>query len=316
MSVRAGANKALYQPKPTFDLLHLPGLRLKATPDACIQCGKCTAGCPLAYKMDEAPTAIMRYIQLGLRDEAVRANTSWVCVSCQTCSTRCPQDVDIAGVMDGLRRISKRSGYGHVDRIVRTFLDVFLGTIKRYGRLYALGLIASYNIASLQPFKDFSVDQIGSMLKSLDVPEIEDEDDPLAPLRVIGLVCENDAYPALDAAAMPKLRLNPMIRFISLRCLGSFNMVWVSDALSRGVDGIILLGCKHGDDYQCHFAKGSELCEYRMSKLSETLDKLGLESDRVIQYQIGHSDFDLLPKLIDDFVARVREIGPNPFKEL
>jgi len=123
----------------------------------CYQCGKCTAGCPLAYKMDEAPTAIMRYIQLGLREEAVKANTSWVCVSCQTCSTRCPQDVDIAGVMDGLRRISKRSGYGHVDRIVRTFLDVFLGTIKRYGRLYELGLIAAYNIASLQPFKDFSV---------------------------------------------------------------------------------------------------------------------------------------------------------------
>ena len=165
-------------------------------------------------------------------------------------------------------------------------------------------------------FKDYSVDQIGSMLKSLDVPEIEDEDDPLAPLRVIGLVCENDAYPALDAAALHKLRLNPMVRFISLRCLGSFNMVWVSDAFSRGIDGIILLGCKHGDDYQCHFAKGSELCEYRMSKLSETLDKLGLESDRVIQYQIGHSDFDLLPQLIDDFVARVREIGPNPFKEL
>jgi quinone-modifying oxidoreductase subunit QmoB len=165
-------------------------------------------------------------------------------------------------------------------------------------------------------FKDYSVDQIGSMLKSLDVPEIEDEDDPLAPLRVIGLVCENDAYPALDAAALHKLHLNPMIRFISLRCLGSFNMVWVSDAFSRGIDGIILLGCKHGDDYQCHFAKGSELCEYRMSKLSETLDKLGLESDRVIQYQIGHSDFDLLPKLLDDFVARVREIGPNPFKEL
>jgi quinone-modifying oxidoreductase subunit QmoB len=164
-------------------------------------------------------------------------------------------------------------------------------------------------------FKDYSVDIIGSMLKSLDVPELEDEDDPEAPFRVIGLVCENDAYPALDAAALHKLRLNSTIRFIPLRCLGSFNMVWVSDALSRGIDGMILLGCKSGDDYQCHFAKGSELCEYRLSKLSETLDKLGLESDRVVMYQIAHSDFDRLPKILDDFVARVREIGPNPFKE-
>jgi quinone-modifying oxidoreductase subunit QmoB len=164
-------------------------------------------------------------------------------------------------------------------------------------------------------FKDFNVDLIGAMLKSLDVPELEDEDDPEAPFRIIGLVCENDAYPALDAAALHKLRLNNTIRFIPLRCLGSFNLVWVSDALSRGVDGIILLGCKSGDDYQCHFAKGSELCEYRLSKLSETLDKLGLEADRVVQYQIAHSDFDRLPQILDEFVARVREIGPNPFKE-
>lgn len=164
-------------------------------------------------------------------------------------------------------------------------------------------------------FKDFSVDIIGSMLKACDVPELEDEDDPNAPFRIIGLICENDAMPALDAAALHKLKLDPRVRFIPLRCMGSFNMVWVSDALSRGIDGIILMGCKYGDDYQCHFAKGSELCNYRLSKLSETLDKLGLESDRVIQYQIGHSDFDKLPDLVRDFVKRVMEIGPNPFKE-
>jgi quinone-modifying oxidoreductase subunit QmoB len=164
-------------------------------------------------------------------------------------------------------------------------------------------------------FKDYSVDIIGSMLKSCDIPEIEDEDDPNVPYRIFGLICENDAMPALDAAGLHKLKLDPRVRFIPLRCMGSFNMVWVSDALSRGVDGMILLGCKYGDDYQCHFAKGSELCNYRLSKLSETLDKLGLESDRVQQFQISHSDFDKLPQIIDDFVARIKEVGPNPFKE-
>ena len=164
-------------------------------------------------------------------------------------------------------------------------------------------------------FKDFSVDIIGSMLKALDVPELEDEEAEDAPFRIIGLICENDAMPALDAVGLHKLRLDPRVRFIPLRCLGSFNMVWVSDALSRGVDGLMLLGCKFGDDYQCHFAKGSELCDYRLGKLSETLDKLGLESDRVRQYQIAHSDFDKLPQIVNDFVKRILEIGPNPFKE-
>ena len=97
--------------------------------------------------------------------------------------------------------------------------------------------------------------------------------------------------------------------------MGSFNMVWVSDALSRGVDGLLLMGCKYGDDYQCHFSKGSELCAYRLTKLSETLDKLGLEADRVQQIQVAISEFDKLPGIINDFVARIKEIGPNPFKE-
>jgi quinone-modifying oxidoreductase subunit QmoB len=165
-------------------------------------------------------------------------------------------------------------------------------------------------------FKDLNVDLIGSMIKAVDVPEIEDEDDPVFPVRIIGLICENDAMPALDAAALHRLKIDPTIRFISLRCMGSFAMEWIKIALNNGIDGMILLGCKYGDDYQCHFAKGSELCAYRLTKLSETLDKLGLEADRVQQFQIAISDFNELPQMLSDFVARVREIGPNPFKGL
>ena len=162
-------------------------------------------------------------------------------------------------------------------------------------------------------FANYSIDSISSMLKAIKVPCTDDFDEP--PLRVLGLICENDAYPALDIAALNRMSWNADVRFIPVRCLGSVNVIWIKDALSQGMDGVFLMGCKHGDDYQCHFAKGSELCNYRLSKLSETLDKLGLESDRVQQYQIAHSDFDKLPQIIDDFVARIKEVGPNPFKE-
>jgi len=165
-------------------------------------------------------------------------------------------------------------------------------------------------------FKDLMLDIMGSAIKAVDVPELEDEDDPNFVVRIIGLICENDALPALDAAAVHRLKINPAIRFLTLRCMGSFAMEWIKIALNNGVDGMILLGCKYGDDYQCHFAKGSELCAYRLTKLSETLDKLGLEADRVQQFQIAISEFDKLPQVLDDFVARVREIGPNPFKGL
>jgi quinone-modifying oxidoreductase subunit QmoB len=76
-----------------------------------------------------------------------------------------------------------------------------------------------------------------------------------------------------------------------------------------------MLGCKSGDDYQCHFAKGSELAQERMGKLQETLDRLGLESERAQFMEVAISDFNRLPKLFDDFVARIDEIGPNPYKE-
>jgi quinone-modifying oxidoreductase subunit QmoB len=158
-------------------------------------------------------------------------------------------------------------------------------------------------------FKDYSVDIVSSMIKAVEVPE-EDEEKP----RVVVLACENDAYPALDLLGQRRLALNPYVRVIPMRCLGSLNLIWIADALSKGIDGILLLGCKHGDDYQCHMVKGSELANYRLSKVSETLDRLALESERVRIEQVEIRDYDRIPGLIDAFVQRVREIGPNPYK--
>ena len=157
-------------------------------------------------------------------------------------------------------------------------------------------------------FKDYSVDIIGSMIKSLDVSE--DEDKP----TIVCLVCENDSYPALDTAALNRKKIDPAMRFISMRCLGGMNLVWVADALSKGVDGFLLLGCKYGENYQCHFVKGSELANTRFSKVSETLNRLQLESDRVQLMQVAINEYDKLPDMINEFATRIREIGPNPFR--
>ncbi len=157
-------------------------------------------------------------------------------------------------------------------------------------------------------FKDYHVDMIGSMMKSLSIPD--DEDMP----RIIAVCCENDAYPAIDTASLQKIKIDPSVRFIQLRCLGSMNLVWIADAFSRGVDGMILLGCKFGENYQCHFAKGSELANYRLGKVQETLDRLQLEADRVKMVQIAIDEYEKIPEIIEEFVEKVKEIGPNPFK--
>jgi quinone-modifying oxidoreductase subunit QmoB len=92
------------------------------------------------------------------------------------------------------------------------------------------------------------------------------------------------------------------------------NLVWIADSLSRGIDGILLFGCRHGDDYQCHFVKGSELANTRLGKVSETLDRLALESDRVRFEEVGITDYHRIPVIIEEFMAKLEEVGPNPYK--
>jgi quinone-modifying oxidoreductase subunit QmoB len=158
-------------------------------------------------------------------------------------------------------------------------------------------------------FKDYNIDLIGSMIKAIEVPE-DDEDK----LRIIVFACENDAYPAIDMAGMRKHKISHMIRFIPVRCLGSVNMAWIRDAMSAGFDGALLLGCKYGDDYQCHFVKGSEIANKRMENIGDSLNTLGIEPERVKSESLAITDYDKVADLLNEFVEEIVEMGPNPFK--
>jgi quinone-modifying oxidoreductase subunit QmoB len=159
-------------------------------------------------------------------------------------------------------------------------------------------------------FANYNIDQIGSMIREVHVPKDMKNEGP----RVLILACENDAYPALDMAAMRRKAWSPYVRIIPVRCLGSLNAIWISDAMSKGYDGVMMLGCKYGSDYQCHFIKGSEICNRRKENIAETLSRLGIEASRVEQLEAAIDDYDKVPAMIDDFVRRIIEKGPNPFK--
>ncbi len=160
-------------------------------------------------------------------------------------------------------------------------------------------------------FADYSINSISAMIKSVEVPD-EFEEKP----RILVFVCENDAYPAMDMAAQKGLKYSPFVRVIPVRCLGSINKVWISDALSKGYDGILQIGCKPGDDYQCHFIHGSELTETRGENIQETLETMMLEPERIKTEFVEITDYDKIPKIINDYVEDIELIGPNPFKEL
>jgi quinone-modifying oxidoreductase subunit QmoB len=158
-------------------------------------------------------------------------------------------------------------------------------------------------------FENYSVNTVGAQIKAVEVPD-ETEEKP----RILVLACENDAYPALDMAAMQRRAYSAFVRVIPVRCLGSVNTIWITDALNGGWDGIMLMGCKHGDDYQCHFVKGSELASYRMSKIDDTLKQLALENERVATYEVAITDLERVPQLIEDYAKTIERIGLSPMK--
>ena len=158
-------------------------------------------------------------------------------------------------------------------------------------------------------FENYSCDTVGSQVKAIEIPE-EDEEKP----RILILACENDAYPALDMAGLARLNYSAFVRIIPVRCLGSVNTIWITDAMNSGYDGVMMMGCKKGDDYQCHFVKGSELAHYRMSKIGDTLTQLGLEPERVVTQEVAITDNARVVTLINDYVAELEKLGPSPMK--
>ncbi len=122
----------------------------------CYQCGKCSAGCPIAAYMDLQPNQVIRLLQLGLVDDALRSRTIWLCASCETCTTRCPREVDLAAVMDALRNLAIQEGIHSQEKTVTFFNQTFLRLIRRYGRVFEMELIGRYNTGTLNFFKDIT----------------------------------------------------------------------------------------------------------------------------------------------------------------
>ena len=120
--------------------------------ERCYQCLACSSGCPVAYAMDYTPNQIIRMAQLGLKDRVLDSSTIWLCASCETCATRCPNDIDIVRVMDILREIALREGRTKETKLP-LFHSTFLDGIKSQGKIHELSLILRYTLTSGDIFK-------------------------------------------------------------------------------------------------------------------------------------------------------------------
>ena len=125
----------------------------------CYQCLKCTAGCPTAPYMDIRPNNIIRMIQMGMKKEVLESSAIWLCVSCETCGTRCPNEIDIGVLMDALREMAVDEGVPAKEKNIHLLHEAFIQSIKRGGRVHEATMLIDYKLRS----KDFMTDLFPGM---------------------------------------------------------------------------------------------------------------------------------------------------------
>ena len=129
----------------------------------CLQCRKCSSGCPVAKLVKSRPSEIMRRLHLGAGNELLESDIIWMCVSCETCSARCPMGIDVAGVMDALRKLATARRASKQEGNVPLFNKAFLKTVEMFGRTYEIAMIAAYKLGTGKFMND--TEKFPTMLK-------------------------------------------------------------------------------------------------------------------------------------------------------
>jgi heterodisulfide reductase subunit C len=125
--------------------------------EACFQCKKCTNGCPVTFAMDIYPDEIVRRTMLGQRESILKSKTIWVCSACETCTTRCPNSVKIAELMDCLKEMALKENIPCPQPQILSLHEIFLDSVKKHGRVAETAFLTTYLIRSgqvIQKFKD------------------------------------------------------------------------------------------------------------------------------------------------------------------
>ena len=130
---------------------------LSLEPTICFQCNRCTAGCPLLSAMDLTPAQIVHYLRLGQLEPVLRSEAIWACVHCETCSTRCPQEVDVSKLLGAARVAAYRAGYVAPNQAIAAYFASFLENLYLYGRLAELPLTIICKMKSEDYFRDFDL---------------------------------------------------------------------------------------------------------------------------------------------------------------
>lgn len=143
------------------ELDHVTGQQV----ELCFHCHKCTAGCPVVDAMDHGPDRLLYMAALNQSEAVLCSRDIWLCLGCYSCATRCPNGIDIAATMDGLRQIALSRGCAGGERDALLFHRLFISMVQRFGRSHEALMLGLFKILSHVPIMNDVRAGIGLFLR-------------------------------------------------------------------------------------------------------------------------------------------------------
>jgi len=160
----------------------------------CYHCHKCTSGCPVAVDMEYGPDRVLRLVQLGERERLYQSHDIWLCAACETCGTRCPNEINIARVMDALRQSAMAAGVPVAEPDAVKFHRLFMFVVQNFGLMHEAVLLIAYKLWTLHLMADMD-----SGVKLLAKGKV-----PLIPRRIKGQAQVAEIFAKTAAAQKPE----------------------------------------------------------------------------------------------------------------
>jgi F420-non-reducing hydrogenase iron-sulfur subunit len=131
--------------------------------------------------------------------------------------------------------------------------------------------------------------------------------------RIIAFLCNWCSYTGADLAGTSRMQYPPNVRIIRLMCSGAVDPVYILKPILEGADGVLIGGCHPGD---CHYQSGNYKARRRVAIAKNILSQLGFDEERIWLRWISASEGRLFADTITEMVAKMKEKGPNPLKQL
>jgi coenzyme F420-reducing hydrogenase delta subunit/heterodisulfide reductase subunit C len=304
----------------------------------CLACGTCMAACLIRRTEPEYnPRRILHMVAAGLREEVLSSPLVWLCSACDACYKRCPQDIHISELMGAIKRIATREGYEpewvpavvneetcfgcglctvvcpyEAAELVVKRVDGTEKTVAQVDkhRCMTCGICAAACLTSSITIEGFTDADLhgraeGELLRPAGTEQTGGDRQP----QILLFICDWCLRAESDLAYLSQCP--PAVRTINVPCSGRVNPLFITTALQKGIDGVLVIGCQEGE---CHYKEGNLLEKGRLTMMKNLLDFVGIEDDRVQFAWIGSSERGRLPQLVDRMIARVGALGPGMWR--